>query len=191
MWSFNVSLKREETKRKISQMFDYVNFHCLTREEWIFTWIVCSNGIERCAGLWADDNFWPRSCQWGEAKRGQKALSQLQTSAWCRRHQSGATDTSSERAAGKRQGDDGLSLCLSLSSSHPSLPLPPLLLLQPGPAVSGSMLRHCTLSHTLTGEPGRRGVDREIRILVTVEWLGHVWGWGEDSRKKREEIWDK
>lgn len=143
------------------------NFHCLTWEEIIFTLIVFSNGIERCTRLWADDNVWPSSCQGGEAKRGQKALSQLQTAAWCRRHQSGTTDTSSERAEGKcRGGGVYLFAFLYLLSSLPppaSPPHPPLLL-QPEPAVSGSMRRHCTLSHTLTGERGRRGVDREIWI---------------------------
>lgn len=49
--------------------------------------------------------------------------------------------------------------CISLpfsTSSHPSPPRPPLLL-QPGPAVSGTMWRHCTLSHALNGE--REGGD--------------------------------
>lgn len=147
-------------------------------EETIFSHTVFSNGIEKCARLWADDNFWPSSCQWGKAKRGQKAFSQLQTSAWCRRHQSAATDTSSERAGGKRQGDGGLSLCLSQPPLMPTLPRPHLLL-QPQPAVSGSMPRHCTLvkhTHTHTywtararGE--RRGREIERCDVVTVEWL--------------------
>lgn len=140
-------------------------FHCLTADKPMFAPIVSSNGIERCARLRADDNFWPSSCKWSEANQGQKALSQLQTSAWCRRHQSDAIDTSSERAVGETPGG-WWSISLSFStSSHPSL-FPPLLPHPPPaePAVSGSMRRHCTLSHTLTGERGRRGVDREIWI---------------------------
>ncbi|CAB1415723.1 unnamed protein product [Pleuronectes platessa] len=57
---------------------------------------------------------------------------------------------------GKSQGDDGLSLCLS---PPPLIPRPPP---PPEPAVSGSVRRHCTLSNTLTGERGWRGVDGEM-----------------------------
>lgn len=62
-----------------------------------------------------------------EAKQGQKALSQLQTSAWCKRLQSGATDTSSERAGGNARGMM-VYLVAFLYLSHRSRPrLPPLL----------------------------------------------------------------
>lgn len=62
-----------------------------------------------------------------EAKRGQKALSQLQTSAWCKRLQSGATDTSSERAGGNARGMM-VYLVAFLYLSHPSCLCPPPLL---------------------------------------------------------------
>lgn len=113
LWCFNVSVQAErereqkwgwERRGKNIHKFVDVNSHCLTGEEIIFALIVFGNGIERCERLWADDNHWPSSCQRGEAKRGQKAFSQLQTSAWCRRHQSSATDTSSEKSWGGGRG---------------------------------------------------------------------------------------
>lgn len=156
--------KREKEKR-----LDWVKPMQYEKKEFLFsywkletTFIVFSNGIERCARLWADDNSWLSSCQIGEAKRGQKALSQLQTSAWCRRHQSATTDTSSERAGEKRQGDDGLSLCLSLPPPIP--PFPCLLSSSSPDQLSVGVCWGTALCHTLTGESGRRGVDREIWI---------------------------
>lgn len=64
---------------------------------------------------------------------------------------------------GNAEGDDGLSLCLPLPPLIPPFPCMPSLYSPPPPGqLSVGVWRHCTLSHTLTGERGQREVDREI-----------------------------
>lgn len=55
---------------------------------------------------------------------------------------------------------------ISLPFSASLIPPVPVLphFYRPGPAVSGSMRRHCTLSHALNGERGWRRLDRVIWI---------------------------
>lgn len=136
---FILRLKEQhKTRLKWMHKFSNVDFSSLTGEK-IFTFVVLCFGIEQFARLWADDNSWPSSCQRGEAKQGQKALSQLQTSAWCRRHQSSADDTSSERA-GEGGGGTARGMTAYLSLPFSSSSYSPLLtaLIPPNPPSSCS-----------------------------------------------------
>lgn len=124
-----------------------------------------------------------------EAKRGQKALSQLQTSAWCKRLQSSATDTSFGKSRGGNAG--GMMVYLfAFSTSFSTPPLPsfsfhsPLSPPQPEPAASGSSV---DALHSATRTKWRARVEKRDLYLVAAEWLGRAQSWGGDGGIRRKQ----
>lgn len=88
----------------------------------------------------------PISASEARQNGARRQFSQLQTSGWCRLHQSSTTTPPLREPGGNRQGDDGLSAFFFLRLL--------LFLLQFKTAVSGSMLRPCTLSGRGRGASG-------------------------------------
>lgn len=160
MEKWGTSVLKEEVKMTKVKTYISSGLIFLTGEETIFSLTVFSNGTEKCARLWADDNFWPSSCQWGKAKWGQKAFSQLQTSAWCRRHQSGATTLPLKEPGGNARGMMVyLSVFLCRLSCFPFAILTSsysLSQLSVGVCGGIALLSH-TRTHTLTGKQRREG----------------------------------
>lgn len=126
----------------------------------------------------------------GEAKRGQKALSQLQTSAWCKRLQSSATNASFGKSQGgeRRKGWWSISSPFSTSFSTPPLPSSsshsPLSPPQPEPAASGSSV---DALHSVTRTQWRARVEKRDLYSAAAEWLGRVQSWGGDGGIRRKQ----